>query len=76
MADAQISIKKDIYRRVHRLSDNKATQVLAFIDSLEEHEPNEETIRIIEDVEAGRNLIGPFLNMEDFKASLLSGDDA
>lgn len=76
MTNAQITVKKDIYRRVRRLSNNEATQVLEFIDTLGERKPNEETIRIVENVEAGCNLIGPFHNMEDFKASLLSDDDA
>ena len=42
----------------------------------EEHVPNAETIKILRDSEAGRNVIGPFHNMNDFMKSLLSDDDA
>jgi len=50
MTNAQIAARKDIYRRFRRLPDNKVTQVLEFLDSIEEEcEPNEETIRAIEE---------------------------
>jgi len=42
----------------------------------EEYIPNEETIKVLKDSEEGRNVIGPFHNMNDFMASLLSNDDA
>lgn len=49
MKNAQIALRKDIYRRFRNLSDNEATQVLEFIDNLRGNEPNEETIAAMEE---------------------------
>lgn len=77
MTQTRTVTREDIYRRLQDLPDEKLPEVIAFIDSLEEgHEPNEETIRVLQDVEAGRNMIGPFHNIEDLMASLLADDDA
>ena len=37
--------------------------------------PNAETISAIEEVEAGRNLTGPFTNVQDLMDSLLENND-
>jgi hypothetical protein len=39
--------------------------VLEFVNGLEEHEPNEETIAVLKDMEAGRNLAGPFYSLKE-----------
>ena len=56
------------------LEQNKAETHDIFRD--EEHIPNAETIKVLRDSEAGRNVIGPFHNMNDFMTSLLSDDNA
>ena len=44
MTNAQIAERKSFYRRLRNLSDGDFNQVIKFVDTLEEHEPNEETI--------------------------------
>jgi hypothetical protein len=44
----------------------------SFVNDPEGHVPNEETIKVLKDSQAGRNVIGPFHNMNDFMTSLLS----
>lgn len=44
MTSTQIAIRKNLYRRFRALSDQDAEQVINYIDNLERHEPNEETI--------------------------------
>ena len=44
MTAMQIALRKNLYRRFRTLSDKDAEQVIRYIDSLESHEPNEETI--------------------------------
>ena len=75
MTNVQIAERKNFYRRVRNLSDNEFSQVIKFVDDLVEHEPNEETIQAMRDVEEGRNLIGPFNNAEELFAALLKDDD-
>ncbi len=57
MTATQIAARKSLYKRLRNLSDYDARQVLDFIDTLEEHEPNEETIKAIEDSYKPENLI-------------------
>jgi hypothetical protein len=65
MSPAQIAARKALYRKIRGLSASRAEQVLEFIDDLEGHEPNEETIRVLKDSEDGRNLLGPYDTLED-----------
>ena len=51
MTDAQIAARKDIYRRLRRLSDADIAYAMGIIDTLEEHEPNEETIAALEETD-------------------------
>ena len=53
-------------RLVESLPDDKVEECL---------EPNEETIAAMEDVMAGRGLIGPFANAREMMIAALSGDD-
>ena len=43
------AVRKNLYRRIRSLSDIEAEQVLQYIDDLERHEPNEETIAAMEE---------------------------
>ncbi len=47
MTDAQITERKILYRSFRRLSDD----AMGIIDTLEEHEPNEETIAALEETD-------------------------
>lgn len=49
MTVAQVAERKSLYRRLRNLSDEDARRVLQYIDDLEGHEPNAETIRAIEE---------------------------
>ncbi len=67
MTHTQIAERKNVYRRLRNLSDHGVRQVLELIDTLEKHEPSEESIdpfyseanmkrlrKAIADVESGR----------------------
>jgi hypothetical protein len=64
MSLTQIATGKALYRRFRNLSDSHARQVLEFIDDLEGHEPNEETVRAIEESMNPENLLGPYDSIE------------
>ncbi|WP_169940144.1 hypothetical protein [Campylobacter sp. RM15925] len=52
---------------------NVIKALLAFnkdIKLYEEYEPNEETLKAIKDIEEGKNLIGPFNNLDDLMKAL------
>ena len=68
--------REEIVRRVRSLPDEKLPAVLLFIEDLEGHEPNEETIRAIQESLDPANLVGPFNSIEALMESLLSDDDA
>jgi hypothetical protein len=76
MTASQIASRENLCRRIHDLSDNDIAQVIEFVDSLEGHEPNEETIKAIEESLDPANLIGPFESVEDLIESLLTDDNA
>ena len=56
MTATQIAARKNLYRRFRTLSDEDAAQVIRYIDSLENHEPNEETIAAFRESENLDNL--------------------
>jgi hypothetical protein len=72
--------RDELLQLVRDLPDEKLITVLNFARTIrgedEEHEPNEETARILRESKAGINVVGPFHNMNDFMASLLTDDDA
>ncbi|MDR3355062.1 MAG: hypothetical protein LBO21_08490 [Synergistaceae bacterium] len=76
MPTTQTATREDLFSRINRLSDNELARVVELVDSIEGHEPNEETIAALRESADMQNLIGPFHNMEDFMASLLNDDDA
>lgn len=49
MTVVQLTERKNLYRRFRSLSEEDARQVLQYIDDLEGHVPNAETIRAIEE---------------------------
>ena len=72
-----VAERKKLYTLIDRLPDDKLPTVIEYVtDSLDEAEPNEETIKAFEDIEAGRNLIGPFDDVDSlFDALLQDGDE-
>ena len=48
--------REALYERVRRLSDRNVGLVLEYIDDLEEHEPNAETVAAMKDVVERKNL--------------------
>jgi hypothetical protein len=61
----QMTLKKDFCRRVMDLPVETVEQLSQCLDDIEAYEPNEETIRVLKDSEAGRNLLGPYVTLED-----------
>jgi predicted nucleic acid-binding Zn-ribbon protein len=59
--------REELVQIVRNLPDDKVKSVLNLIQELQDegHEPNEETIKILEDSEAGRNLLGPYDTLDD-----------
>jgi len=76
MNTTQTAEREKLYQRILELLDEKAGLVERYVSDLEGRVPNEETIRVLKDSEAGRNVVGPFHNMNDFMKSLLDDDDA
>ena len=65
--------RQELYRLVESLPDDKVGVALVAIEEC--LEPNEETIAAMEDVLAGRGLIGPFKSAREMMIAALSGDD-
>jgi hypothetical protein len=64
MTVAQVTMKEDLCRRIMSLPAETVDRLSRCLDDLEAYEPNEETIRVLEDSEAGRNLLGPYATLE------------
>jgi hypothetical protein len=56
MTATQIAARKNLYRRFRALPEEAAAKVLCYIDSLESHEPNEETLAAFRESENLDNL--------------------
>jgi hypothetical protein len=60
--------REELLQIVRNLSDDKLAAILKFAKDVlaadKSDEPNEETIKVLEDIEAGRNLLGPYLSLE------------
>jgi hypothetical protein len=65
MTTATLDRRESLIRRVHELSDSMIESVIAFIDDTEGHEPNDETIRAIEESMDPENLLGPYNSVEE-----------
>jgi len=70
--------REELHQIIQNMPNEKISEALSLIRDFcdEEHVPNEETIKILKDSLAGRNVAGPFHNMNDFMTSLLSDDNA
>jgi len=69
---AQIAeIREVLYERVRRLADGKVGLVLAFIDDIENDEPNSETVAAMQDVLEGKNLSKAYDNVDDMMKDLI-----
>jgi hypothetical protein len=60
--------RDELFHVVRNLPGEKLTVVLNFAKNIlnedEGDEPNEETIKVLEDIEAGRNLLKPYPTLE------------
>ncbi|GHV40772.1 hypothetical protein FACS1894187_21970 [Synergistales bacterium] len=65
MTTATLDRREKLVRRVRELPDSTVDSVMEFIDEVEEHEPNAETIAVLEDIEARRDMVGPFNTLEE-----------
>jgi hypothetical protein len=68
--------KEELFSRIDRLSPPELAHVAELVNSLEEHEPNEETIRAMEDVKAGRNLSKIYNDVDEMINDLLKEANA
>lgn len=48
MTNTQLTGRKKLYRRIRNLSDRDIARVAELVDSLEGHEPNEETLAVLQ----------------------------
>ena len=76
MTVAQIAVRESLCRRILYLSDEEVGLLERYVRDLEGHEPNERTVKAIEDSLNPANLVGPFSTVESLMESLLADDDA
>ena len=70
-----VAERKKLYTLIDRLPDDKLPFVIEYVTDTLGGEPNEETIKAFEDIEAGRNLVGPFDDVDSLFNALLQDDD-
>lgn len=63
--------REALYERVRRLSDRNVGLVLEYIDDLEEHEPNAETVAAMKDVVEGKNLSEAYDDVKEMMKDLI-----
>ena len=68
MMPTQTIEREAIYQKILRLSDSDAKQVSEFINSLEAHEPNEETLEACRELREGRGI--KFTSAEEMFADM------
>jgi hypothetical protein len=71
MADVQLTAKEDLCRRILNLPVETIEWLSQCLDDFEAHEPNDETIEVLEDSEAGRNLSRVYDNVEEMLSDLI-----
>jgi hypothetical protein len=76
MTVARLTVKENLCRRILDLPVETAEQLLRYLDGLEAHEPNEETVKVLEDSEAGRNLSKVYDNVEEMLSDLVRSANA
>ena len=59
--------REELVNIVRNLPDDKVKVVLGFMRDFDDddHMPNAETIKVLKDSEAGRNLLGPYHSVEE-----------
>ena len=88
----QTAERMKLHQAIEALPDDSVTAMLDFVknlqpniefelaerhvDNIERNEPNERTIKAIEDSLNPANLVGPFSSVESLMESLLADDDA
>jgi hypothetical protein len=62
-----IAERDELEQAIRSLPDQQVRAVLEFVRDLEEeeHVPNAETAKVLEDIEARRNLLGPYHSVEE-----------
>ena len=63
--------REALYERVRRLSDRNVGLVLEYIDDLEEHEPNAETVAAMKDVVERKNLSKAYDDVKEMMKDLI-----
>lgn len=63
--------REALYERVRRLSDRNVGLVLEYIDDLEEHEPNAETVAAMKDVVERKNLSEAYDDVKEMMKDLI-----
>ena len=63
--------REALYERVRRLSDRNVGLVLEYIDDLEEHEPNAETVAAMKDVVEIKNLSEAYDDVKEMMKDLI-----
>jgi hypothetical protein len=76
MIAAQVSERELLCHRILAMPDKDFNLVKECIDDLEAHEPNEETIKVLEDSETGRNLSKVYDDVEEMLSDLLLSANA
>ena len=72
-----INARKNLYRRIHALSEENLQSLVHYLDELERgepHEPNEETVAAMQDVIEGRNLSRTYDNVDEMMKDLLGSN--
>lgn len=70
---AEANVRSVLHNRIDSLSDLEILRVIEFIDTWENaHEPNEETIAVIRDIEAGKNLSKSYTDVKEMMKDMLA----
>ena len=67
--------RERLYTLIDSLPDDKLSPVIAYVMDYLDETPNAETLEALEDIEAGRNIIGPFNDVDSLFNALLRDDD-
>ena len=76
MTSTQTIERESLCQRILNLPEEEVGLVERYVNDLEGHEPNERTIKAIEESLDPANLIGPFNTVESLMESLLADEDA
>jgi hypothetical protein len=65
MPATQTIDKETLCQKILHMSDIAAKQAVDSVGCPESHEPNEETAAVLRDIDARRNMVGPFNTFEE-----------